>query len=248
MTTSASLPNLPRIPIDWRWPIALVLSTALVVVVITYFYFPDLPDPMPVHWNAAGEADGFQAKTLPNFLFTLLIAPVILLVVLLGSQALISHLSTTITGVGSGVKDTNQAHRVWLGQKHMMSAMGWYLTGLNLVILIGFAATYGPGSGSGRFLVLILIGAGVLTAFLIWSSVRAQREAERRYPPPEEERGKRWGIFHNDPEDSRIFVPTEGGGGSNFTPNIGTTGGRIAAAVLFGLPVILLLWVTWQAF
>ena len=43
-------------------------------------------------------------------------------------------------------------------------------------------------------------------------------------------------------------MPTEGSGGSNFTPNIGTTGGRIAAAVLFGLPAALLLWAAWQAF
>lgn len=33
-----------------------------VTVALTLAWYPQLPDPMPIHWNAAGEVDGYMSK------------------------------------------------------------------------------------------------------------------------------------------------------------------------------------------
>lgn len=236
--TREELPDLPRIRIEWRWAMALAAVTGIITWWAYTSIYPTLPDPMPVHWNAAGEADGFEPKSLRNFLFITLLGPVIVLVSLVGSQTLISMLSGTITERGSNISDANQAHRVWHSHKHMMRALGWFSFCLSTFISLEIVLTYHPAFPSN--FVILMLGIVGLTALLMWSVVRNQRELERRYPLPEGERGKRWGIFVNDPSDSRILVPSPDSMGSNFTTNVGHTKGKIATLLIFGLPLALL--------
>lgn len=241
MTTPAQpLPDLPRLPVNWTWPLATLATTVVVTVLLVTVYYPQLPDPMPVHWNAAGQADGFRDKTLGGFLGTVLIGPVILLLTLIGSQALIATQSGHVTGMG-GAKTPNEAHRTWLGYKTMLKHLGWYMFSLNLLIMIMLARSY---SGNTHSLepAGMLIGIFGLTALLVWILVREQKAAARHYPSPAQEQGKTWGIFYNDPEDSRIMVET--GGGTNFTFNIGRPAGKVLAALLVViLPGALVLWI-----
>ena len=39
---------------------------------VALFLYPQMPDPMPSHWNAAGEVDGYMAKSWGLFLMPLL--------------------------------------------------------------------------------------------------------------------------------------------------------------------------------
>lgn len=48
------------------------LLTILAMFVVAYFYYPALPDPVPTHWNGAGEIDGWTAKPWGVWVFPLI--------------------------------------------------------------------------------------------------------------------------------------------------------------------------------
>lgn len=234
------MPDLPKLTVNWTWPLATLVTTAVVTTLLVTVYYPQLPDPMPVHWNAAGEADGFQDKTLGGFLGTILIGPIILLLTLIGSQALVAMQSGYVTGIG-GAKTPAEAHRTWLGHRTMLKHLGWYMFTLNLLVMIMLVRSY-SGDTHPLELAGLLIGIFGLTGLLVWVMVREQKAAAEDHPSLAQEQGRTWGIFHNDPDDSRILVDT--GGGTNFTFNIGRPAGK-ALAALFAviLPGALVLWI-----
>lgn len=55
------------------------LVAVLLHVVLTFVFYSDLPDPVPTHWNAAGEVDGYTPKPWGAWLFPLLTLGVFLL-------------------------------------------------------------------------------------------------------------------------------------------------------------------------
>lgn len=231
------MPDLPKIPVDWRWVIATLVSTGVITVLLLLVYFPLLPDPMPVHWNARGEADNWEPKSLQTFLFTVLLGPLITILTFIGSLLMISMQSAYVTGPG-GAKTPDEAQRTWHGYRVSMKHMGWYFFTVNLFIMLLLLGSYRPEplrtAGA-----LSLLGILVSTAALIWAVHRDLRAIEAKYPKPPGERGKTWGILHNDPDDPRILVDT--GSGMNYTFNIGRPAGRILALLLIGAPLLLLL-------
>lgn len=68
--------------IDWRreWPafVAFVIGVG-----VTIWLYPLLPDPMPTHWNAAGQVDGYSSRALGALLLlgTTLLIYVLLLII-----------------------------------------------------------------------------------------------------------------------------------------------------------------------
>ena len=72
----------PRIKIELDisdWIIEIIGATFLVLMIwFPLYYFHELPDTIPIHFNASGEADGFSKKN------TLWILPVIGLVMYIG--------------------------------------------------------------------------------------------------------------------------------------------------------------------
>lgn len=241
VTTSAEkMPNLPKIPINWTWIVATALSTVIVVSLLLFVYYPGIPDPMPVHWNAAGEADRFTEKTLGAFLFNILLGPIILILTLLGAEAMISMQSAYLTGPG-GAKTPNEAYRTWHGYQSSKKHMGWFLFVLNLLIMVMMLRTYAGNPGRWE-LPLLLVAIFGLCGLLMWAMIRDQKVTAEKYPRGQGERGPAWGIFYNDPEDKRILVDT--GSGSNFTFNLGRPAGKAWAVILFVLiPGVLLVWV-----
>lgn len=69
------------IPAKYRWITLLLIAT---MAVITAAVYERLPDPMPVHWNAEGQVDGWMGKPWGAFLLPL---------VMLGTWLLIEVLS-----------------------------------------------------------------------------------------------------------------------------------------------------------
>lgn len=53
--------------------VIIVLSTIAPFAVLA-FYYPQLPDVVPIHWNAAGEADGWADKNFFNVFFPVILA------------------------------------------------------------------------------------------------------------------------------------------------------------------------------
>lgn len=237
------MPDLPRIPVNWKWVGATVASTAVMLAVLVTFYYPQLPDPMPVHWNAAGQPDNFEPKSLGRFLGLTMLGPGILILTMLATMGMVSLQSTSVTGMG-GAKTPAEAHRTWHSYRIVQGNMGWYLFVLNLLILLMLARSYG-GNASRFELPLSMVLIFGLTALFIAQQLRQQREVEKQYPRPAEEQAKWRGIFYHDPEDPRLLVDT--GSGSNFTFNIGRPAGKALAGLLLGFPVLLVAWIGYEA-
>ena len=62
-------------------PKALAFATAILAMVISFAVYPLLPGIVPVHWNAAGQADGYGEPWMAAFLMPLIMALVLLLFV-----------------------------------------------------------------------------------------------------------------------------------------------------------------------
>lgn len=244
-TKTEKMPNLPKIPMGWKWIAATVISTVIVVALLVSVYYPNIPDPMPTHWNVAGEADAFTAKTLGGFLGLILLGPGILILTMLGAEAMISMQSGHVTGPG-GAKTPDEAHRTWLGYEAMMQNLGWFMFALNLIVMIMLVRSYSGAQQHPVEFTAMLILIFALCGVLMWVQLKQQKDAQKKYPMPAEEKAKWWGIFYNDPEDKRIMVDT--GTGSNFTFNIGQTGGKVAAGILLGAPLLFVVWALFQAF
>lgn len=232
------MPKLPPVDFRWRWIIAIVITTLIIAAVLITTYYPQLPDPMPVHWNAAGEADNWEAKSLRTFVSLIFLGPAIIVLTLIGGQALIRMQSAHITDPG-GAQTANEAQRTWWGLDSTMKHLGWYMFLINLAVLGLLLDSYRPTQSNWGIVITLLVLL-LATAAFIWVIVKDMKEIEQKYPKTESERGKTWGIFYNDPEDKRVLVETSPMGG-HFTFNIGRTAGKIWAIILFGVPVALLL-------
>lgn len=68
--------------IEWRkeWPSFALL---LIAVAATLWAYPHLPDPMPTHWNAQNEVDGYSSRAVGAWLMPLLIVGLYLLLLVL---------------------------------------------------------------------------------------------------------------------------------------------------------------------
>ncbi len=67
---------------NWRREGVAWVAMALVVVATLLFY-PRLPDPMPIHWNAAGQADDWASRQVGAWLMPLAMLAVYLLLLAL---------------------------------------------------------------------------------------------------------------------------------------------------------------------
>ncbi len=61
----------------------ITLAVVLAMGMIAVFFAPHLPDPVPTHWNAAGQVDGWTPKPWGVWLFPVLAAGLLVLFMLL---------------------------------------------------------------------------------------------------------------------------------------------------------------------
>lgn len=230
-------PDLPRVRVNWWWILATVAVTALVTAHLLREVYPGLPDPMPVHWNARGEADGVAAKSVVGFLGIVLIGPGTIVLSMLAVAGLISLQSASITERG-GARTPAEARRTWHTLRAAQTHLGWYLFGVNAFVLALLVRSY-TGADQGADLLVFLAGLAGLTALLLLVLYRAQRTAEERHPRPAAEQSHwRGGIYRN-PEDPRLLVPNDSG--MNLTVNLGHPSGKLVLGLILGGPLLLVL-------
>ncbi|GAB3940534.1 DUF1648 domain-containing protein [Corynebacterium tapiri] len=217
---------LARIP----WHVSLVGHALLLGVLVAggFATFGAVPDPIPTHFDAAGNADAWSTKTLTNWLVQILLGPGILTVVFAGSAGL-------IRAVGSEVGEANTRaklrHKVALkGQANALLSSGFLLS-----LVLGLAvpaATLGwniPGW-------LILLGIFAACASIFVGMAQAHKNADRAYPRQEGEPRMLYGLLYYDPNDSRVMVSDELG--ANYQPNVATRGGK---AIVYGFVAVMLI-------
>ncbi|MGD7732642.1 DUF1648 domain-containing protein [Propionibacteriaceae bacterium G57] len=152
----------------WGWLIATLALGVIGVWVLVVRVYPGVPDPMPVHWNGAGVADGFTPKSLGEFIAIAGLGPFFCLVVF----GIIEVVAAVNRGArpGDGAALEGQRRRsegLAVTRKHL----GWYLFAMSALVLALVARGY-SGTSSRWDLLVFLVAVFALTAVLVVVATR----------------------------------------------------------------------------
>jgi uncharacterized membrane protein len=155
-------------------------------------HWEELPERLPIHWNAHFQADGFAPRTPVAAALPLLIGGVVCLALLAFQAAL--------------KRSTAEGALRAFALKTLL--IGEYFSALVCCGVLAASAT------NGRLLkpvlALSLVGVLALLTF-VWASARSIPREEARNPS-----GWRGGFFYVDREDPALFVPKRYGLGYTF--------------------------------
>lgn len=202
----------------------LAVAVLLGVIVWGVGLYPGMPEQIPIHWNAAGEADDYRPKSIgsafgPLFIALALVVGILLLHRFMGRSNL-------------AVPSEREAYALTFGYLNLsmavifgwISLMGWYDLDVGPWV-IAFALL-------GAVPVLIIMG-------LYMGRIIAERKALSSSTEPSMD-PQYWvwgGIFYSNPDDPRVLVPKPPHTGVGSTFNLATPGGKLAIALL-GLLVV----------
>jgi uncharacterized membrane protein len=160
--------NRPRIKIEWdrldyMMEIAgwFVLAAALF---ITVYFYPKLPDIIPSHFNAAGEADGWSGKG------TIWISPAIAIILFMGIRILTNypHQLNYITPI----TEENAEYQYRLAAR-LLRSLNLIIAGMFFFIqwsIVRGALGKGEGSGAWFLPVFISLMVFIVVFYLVKSS------------------------------------------------------------------------------
>lgn len=146
-----------------------LISLAVVVVSILYtgislgLGYADLPDRIPIHFNAKGEPDGYGS----TMTIWLLFGTQLLTAVGLWALTLIPHHHNYMFKVTS-----ENAPRVFANSNHLLNGVNAICTAyFGYLITMNFAVAQGAAQGLGSFSMIVFMGSlFALIGFFIWRS------------------------------------------------------------------------------
>lgn len=176
------------------WVYLVSVLAPVVAGIVLAFHYPSLPAVIPVHFDAAGEPDGFADKSWPM----VLMMPVMALVVV-GLFVLLEVLRRRSWGPQPVLDGAERAVPVPFSEsaqaraQYSLAVTGRWLAWLGAVVSLGMSglAVAGPvPEYRGLFvpaLVLLLIGTVVIMVVGLVLSFRAQATAREKFPPDAQE-------------------------------------------------------------
>ena len=223
-------------PIVWPALAAIVLAVAAAVDVALY---PGLPDPIPVHFNFSGEADGWAAKSFWSVFGVLVVGAAV--VVLLTALSLVAARYNARTQTDDTPDQAALRARV---QRSMLTSL---LSQLSFVIALGISAIelvqrLLPGAtwtvAVCAIALVVLIMAVVIAAVVRGRlQLRPANVRDPRTPRPDaadDDRHWKGGLFYVNRDDPSLLVPRRFGLG--WTLNLGRPAG-VALTILLLLVV-----------
>jgi uncharacterized membrane protein len=227
----------------WIWPAlaAIVLGVTAAIGVAVY---PGLPDPYPVHRDAAGVVDVTAPKT-PLVVFTPLLIGAGVAILMFVLSLIVARVALR---AGSGDEPDGSLARA-AARRGVLATLLSELSavvafGLSLLAVLDWLA---PDTAlATRIGVIVLIG--LIVVVLIATIVRARRimlsgprAASAGPQAPDDDRRWRGGFFYVDRDDPALFVPKRFGLGwtVNFGHPAGIAIGVIVIVVLIGVVVVL---------
>lgn len=213
--------------IGWAMHAAAVVVVLGVLVWGVYLY-PDLPEQIPIHWNAAGEADDYRPKSIGWAFGPLFIA--------LGMIVGIAILNRVMGRNDLTVPSEREAYRLTLGYVNLSMALifGW----------ISLAGWYDLELGPWMIAAALLGSLPVLLIMgLYYNRISAERKALASDPEPSLN-PENWvwgGMFYSNPNDPRTMVPKPPHTGIGMTFNLAAPGGKLMLVVLILVVLVTLL-------
>jgi uncharacterized membrane protein len=195
----------------------LVLGSGALQVMAAY---PTFPARWAIHWNAAGQANGFSDKTPLGAAFPLLLGATVALIL-------------ELTALWSGTRRNSDLPGDWPRRLAQATQSYVRITSAGTSILFSYLAVRLPHGQPSMLAPLLLVGVGIL--FPVIDSLKLYGEMRRQgvLPPGYH------GIYYSNPTDPRLWVPKLGGAG--WTINFGHPRGWIWMLVLLALPALGLL-------
>lgn len=130
---------------------SVILSFALIAlaVAVGIVLYPQLPDPMPSHWDAAGEVDGYMSKFWGVFLMPLMTAGLTLLLVAVPS----------IDPLRANIEQFRRTYNVFI-----VGFVAFMLYVYGLTVAAGLGHTFDMGRALLPALGLLFVGVGRMVA------------------------------------------------------------------------------------
>jgi uncharacterized membrane protein len=245
MSAQLTPPPYHHPPVVWPALAAIVLAVATAVDVALY---PGLPDSIPVHFDIAGHADRWAAKSIWSVFGLLIIAAAVV--------ALLAALSIVAARYSARTQADDTAEQSALRTRVQRTVLTSLLSRLSFVLALGFSVievTQRLLPGAGWAIGVSALGMVVLIMVVIITAVvrgRVQlRPANVRDPatprPDAVDDDQRWkgGLLYVNPDDPALLVPRRFGLG--WTVNLGRPAGIALAilllAVIAGLVVAVVL-------
>jgi uncharacterized membrane protein len=121
----------------------ITIAVTVAAVVMAAWFYPQLPDPVPTHWNGSGEVDGWTAKPWGVWLFPAIIASITAVLLVL----------PVISPRGFRLDSARRAYDIVLFSLVMF---------LIVVMIISFWTALKPGQEMGDFIPALIGGLFVL--------------------------------------------------------------------------------------
>lgn len=196
----------------------------LVAIALGAYYYPRLPDPIPTHWNAAGQADAFKAKTVWSVFGVLFVG-----IAVVGGMLLLERFT-----VASTVRTPTEARTYNL----IFGYMNLWMAGL--FSWIAYASWNNMNLGP-LFIVLTLMGSLPMLLILGFNLPAIMKEHKALLASDEPSMNpKYWvwgGMFYSNDRDPRVWVPKPPHMGIGSTVNLASSGGRM---FMIGILVLVL--------
>jgi uncharacterized membrane protein len=251
----------PRSAASWVYLVS--LGAPAVAAIVLSLHYPRLPEVIPVHFNAAGEPDGFTDKSWA----TVLALPAIALAIA-GMFAVMEVVRRQAWGPQPRNESAERAVRVPFSESaharahHFLAATNRWLAWLGLIVSAGLSmlavASLVPEY---RWLftpalVLVLLGTVVVVVVGLFLSFRAESQAKELLPPDEEELERDrllspadaqrqvyrlGGFFYRNPADPAVIGPSYANSG-NIDINVAHPPGALfyrCVALLVGIVTVL---------
>ncbi len=216
-------------PVHMAWFLLLLFPVVLSALSAVYYY-PAIPDPIPTHFDAAGLADGWQAKSAGVVLF-----PVTMQIVI---AAVLFVIGIFMRKAPSSVKGNPGAAPGYSAFRRFLT---YWLIGFGVIAQINFllivllyaGVAVSIGVWNGVFLALVIVSVAVLIA----AFVRMRRRGPQGAVYDDD---VKWvgGMFYFNRSDPSLFVEKRVGIGQtlNFAhPAAWIIIGGIVALVVFSL-------------
>ncbi len=222
----------------WLETVIVLLTIAPFAVLV--FYYSQLPDIVPIHWNAVGEADGFAKKDFSSVYFISTLAVILQIFLIVLKQDIIQARFRV---------PAEQAEKIISLKEISLSAnigmVDWCR--LNVGILLGTVSllvlsSIFPVADALNILTwtsLVILLSGM--AFYLYRMILVNREIKSltgqiTFQTADEMNGWRDGLFYFNPQDTAFMVEKPGGVG--YTINFAHRKAMLYLTLMF-LPVLL---------
>lgn len=218
-------------PVAAGWFLLLIVPVA-VTAALAAFYYPSMPDPVATHFNAAGAADAWQAKSIGIVMFPVTVQIIV---------AAIAYI------IGIFMRNASPAVKGSPGAAPEYSAFRRFLTywmiGFIIIVQFNFLPIIllyaGVVESIGGWVVFFLVLIAASIALLLGAFFKMRRRGPEGAVYDDDSRWKA-GMFYFNPSDPSVFVEKRSGIGQ--TLNFGHPAAWIFIAGIAAIIIFSLVW------